>query len=255
MDSFTIRRLLLIILYLVNHNTTFAKSNVTRQILHRQDEYRFIAKLGIGSSKTRTPLQVYFLHLDTGSPLSWLQCEGCKKCFTQTPEPYPKTRSLSYHPIASSSGQWLTKLSDGKYCSYKLDYNKTSYTSGVLAKETLFLYWSRKNRKKLENLVFGCGLDQSKLLYGIFRTNKIAGVLGLGRGPLSFLSQTNSISDGKFSYCFPHFNYVEMDGISFNNQRLKIDRWNPEKWRRRSGYKFSSGSRYTQLATPAYNMP
>lgn len=181
MNSLIIRRLLLIILYLLNHHVTFATSNgltlklfiqdfdpqssnsssnvlhlrqqskVMRQILYRQDEYRFIAKLGIGTSKIRTPLRVYYLNLDTG--------------MGSTPS-------------------------------------------------------------------FRCGLDQSDLFYGMVSMNKIAGVLGLGRGPLSFLSQIDSISiNGKFSYCFPHFDEMRgaLGDIRITHLRFGADAMSPRK--------------------------
>ncbi|KAK6163396.1 hypothetical protein DH2020_000260 [Rehmannia glutinosa] len=295
MTSLTINILLCLYL-LANHVSSLtlelvSQENVIRPELERQSEYRFMVKIGIGttpSQKTTTPYKEYFLHVDTSSPLSWLQCEGCKKCFKQQPtKPFPKTNSKSFHPILPSDKLCLTKQTDGKYCTYKIRYDENSYTAGILAKETLFL------GTNFDNLVFGCGMEQNRMVYANNAQNKIAGVLGLGWGPLSFVTQIESISDGKFSHCFPPFKlgrhekhktrlrfgadavsskqnrmttklhligsnpfyYVELEGISFNGQRL--NKIKEDVFRAKyteGGVIINSGEMFTQLAKPAYDV-
>ncbi|KAA8543153.1 hypothetical protein F0562_021352 [Nyssa sinensis] len=111
-------------------------------------------------------------------------------------------------PMDPVRRQPLPKQCDGKYCAYRLRYEDESYTYGILAKETFFLSTDTRNTRNaelVENIVFGCGMNNS-MDSGDEKKNKIAGIMGLGWGPLSFVTQIDSRSNGKFSYCLPVIN-------------------------------------------------
>ncbi|KAL0283279.1 UNVERIFIED_CONTAM: Aspartyl protease family protein 2 [Sesamum angustifolium] len=65
-----------------------------------------------------------------------------------------------------------------------------SFTVGEFSTETLTF-----RRTKVSNVALGCGHDNEGLFVGA------AGLLGLGRGKLSFPTQAGSRFGGKFSYC------------------------------------------------------
>ncbi|KAL3512002.1 hypothetical protein ACH5RR_024719 [Cinchona calisaya] len=140
--------------------------------------------------------------VDTGSDLTWVQCQPCKQCYNQ-PEPLfdPKI-STSYHsiPCKSSTCQSLQYATgnlgicgaDAAVCNYAVSYGDGSYTRGELGSERLIL-----GTIPVENFVFGCGRNNR----GLF--GAASGLMGLGRSDLSLISQTSNTFGGVFSYCLP----------------------------------------------------
>lgn len=57
----------------------------------------YMVQICLGTfSSSEPPCKKYYLELDTGSSLTWLQCEGCKVCYHQVPQLYPAKKSKSY---------------------------------------------------------------------------------------------------------------------------------------------------------------
>ncbi|KAG9448249.1 hypothetical protein H6P81_014377 [Aristolochia fimbriata] len=78
----------------------------------------------------------------------------------------------------------------GKSCLYQVSYGDGSFTLGDFSTETLSFRGA-----KLPAVALGCGHDNEGLFAGA------AGLLGLGRGKLSFPSQAGRRYGRKFSYC------------------------------------------------------
>jgi hypothetical protein len=145
---------------------------------------------------------------DTGSDLIWTQCKPCKQCFNQNPPLFDPAHSSTYKtlPCQSSSCSNLedatcataTEYSSGSdTCQYSYRYGDRSFTSGSLALETFTIGSTTGHRVSLPKIVFGCGHENG----GTFDESG-SGLIGLGGGPLSFISQlTKSVNGGKFSYC------------------------------------------------------
>ncbi|CAI9113835.1 OLC1v1014520C1 [Oldenlandia corymbosa var. corymbosa] len=140
--------------------------------------------------------------VDTGSDLTWVQCQPCRICYNQ-PEPlFDPKLSSSYQAIpcksqACQSLQFATGNSglcggDASVCNYEVSYGDGSYTRGELGSERLLL-----GTIPVENFVFGCGRNNKGLFGGA------SGLMGLGRSDLSLISQTSDKFDGIFSYCLP----------------------------------------------------
>ncbi|RID42397.1 hypothetical protein BRARA_J02281 [Brassica rapa] len=155
----------------------------------------YIVTVGIG-----TPKHELSLVFDTGSDLTWTQCEPCAgSCYPQKEPIFNPSSSSSYSTISCSSPvcDSLASQSRYKYCSasscvYLIGYGDNSSTSGFLAQEKFTL-----NTDVFDNINFGCGQKN----YGLFKG--IAGLLGLGRGKFSFPSQTAMTYNNIFSYCLP----------------------------------------------------
>lgn len=77
-----------------------------------------------------------------------------------------------------------------KTCMYQVSYGDGSFTFGDFSTETLTF-----RRTRVPRVALGCGHDNEGLFVGA------AGLLGLGRGRLSFPSQTGRQFNQKFSYC------------------------------------------------------
>lgn len=139
--------------------------------------------------------------VDTGSDLSWVQCQPCRVCYTQPDPLFNPSISPSYQslPCSSKPCQTLQYLGNSglcaknpPLCNYAVTYGDGSYTRGELGKDRLIL-----GDISVENFVFGCGRN-NKGLFG-----SASGLMGLGRSDLSLISQTSDLFEGVFSYCLP----------------------------------------------------
>ncbi|KAL9315959.1 hypothetical protein ACSQ67_016960 [Phaseolus vulgaris] len=117
-----------------------------------------------------TPPKHFSLILDTGSDLNWIQCVPCIACFEQSGPYYDPKDSSSFRNISCGDPrcQLVSSPDPPRPC---------------------------KELKRVENVMFGCGHWNRGLFHGA------AGLLGLGRGPLSFASQMQSFYGHSFSYC------------------------------------------------------
>ncbi|KAF8389253.1 hypothetical protein HHK36_025946 [Tetracentron sinense] len=140
--------------------------------------------------------------VDTGSDLTWVQCQPCKSCYDQQDPLFNPTISSSYQSILcnSSTCQSLESTTGNSgvcgteqpTCNYIVNYGDGSYTRGDLGHELLNL-----GTTSVEDFIFGCGRNNKGLFGGA------AGVMGLGKSDLSLVSQTSTQFGGVFSYCLP----------------------------------------------------
>ncbi|KHN24691.1 Aspartic proteinase nepenthesin-2 [Glycine soja] len=155
-----------------------------------------------------TPPKHVWLILDTGSDLSWIQCDPCYDCFEQNGSHYYPKDSSTYRNIScydprcqlvSSSDPLQHCKAENQTCPYFYDYADGSNTTGDFASETFTvnLTWpnGKEKFKQVVDVMFGCGHWNKGFFYGA------SGLLGLGRGPISFPSQIQSIYGHSFSYC------------------------------------------------------
>ncbi|GAB2285056.1 hypothetical protein Dimus_019512 [Dionaea muscipula] len=162
-----------------------------------------------------TPPKHFLLIVDTGSDLNWIQCDPCHDCFDQKGPFYNPLSSTSYkniscrdprcHLVASPDPPRPCKpetesSSQTQTCPYFYWYGDSSNTTGDFSLETFTVNLTTPEGKepefkKVENVMFGCGHWNRGLFHGA------AGLLGLGRGPLSFASQLQALYGHSFSYC------------------------------------------------------
>ncbi|KAL9251054.1 Aspartic proteinase nepenthesin-2-like protein [Drosera capensis] len=152
----------------------------------------YLMNLGIG-----TPPTYFSAIMDTGSDLIWTQCAPCLLCFSQPTAIFNPAKSSSYSKLSCTSKfcEALPSYACDKKntCSYLYQYADYSYTEGSLASETFTFGTSKKGTSKVRNVAFGCGdINQG------FGEGDGAGLVGLGRGPLSLISQ---LDEPQFSYC------------------------------------------------------
>ncbi|WZZ22665.1 hypothetical protein YC2023_124052 [Brassica napus] len=157
----------------------------------------FVVTLGIG-----TPKHDLSLIFDTGSDLTWIQCEPCvRTCYSQKEPIFNPSSSSSYHNVSCSSAECSSLSSatgnsgtcSASNCVYGIQYGDQSFSVGFLAKEKFTLTASNV----FDGVNFGCGENNQGLFTGV------AGLLGLGRDKLSFPSQTAATYNKIFSYCLP----------------------------------------------------
>ncbi|XP_041008183.1 aspartic proteinase Asp1-like isoform X1 [Juglans microcarpa x Juglans regia] len=136
------------------------------------------------------PSKPYFLDPDTGSDLTWLQCEPCVQCTEAPHPPYRHTNNLvackdplckSLHP----TGDY--KCETPEQCDYEIDYADGVSSMGFLVKDLFSLNLTNGGHLR-PHLALGCGYDQSPSLF----SHPSDGILGLGKGKSSIISQLSS---------------------------------------------------------------
>ncbi|KAH1239581.1 Aspartyl protease family protein [Glycine max] len=147
-----------------------------------------------------TPKRDLSLTFDTGSYLTWTQCEPCAgSCYKQQDPIFDPSKSSSYTNIKCTSSLCTQFRSAGcssstdASCIYDVKYGDNSISRGFLSQERLTITAT----DIVHDFLFGCGQDNE----GLFRGT--AGLMGLSRHPISFVQQTSSIYNKIFSYCLP----------------------------------------------------
>lgn len=141
--------------------------------------------------------------VDTGSDLTWVQCQPCKLCYNQQEPLFNSSASPSYKSVLCNSstcqalqfdtGNSGACGSNPTSCNYVVNYGDGSYTRGELGSDHLSL-----GATPVNNFVFGCGRNNKGLFGGA------SGLMGLGRSEsVSVVSQTSALFGGVFSYCLP----------------------------------------------------
>ncbi|CAN8275498.1 unnamed protein product [Cochlearia groenlandica] len=140
---------------------------------------------------------------DTGSDLLWTQCKPCGHCYAQDDPLFDPKASSTYKDVSCSSSQCSALEKNETSCSkkantctYKMSYGDRSYTKGNVATDTLTLGSTNSRPLQIKNFVIGCGHSNA----GTF-SNKGSGIIGLGGGPVSLITQLGDSIEGKFSYC------------------------------------------------------
>ncbi|KAM3311643.1 hypothetical protein ACQJBY_031959 [Aegilops geniculata] len=151
------------------------------------------------------PAKPYFLDVDTGSDLSWLQCDApCQSC-NKVPHPWYKPTKNKIVPCAASL---CTSLSPNKKCAvpqqcdYQIKYTDKATSLGVLVADNFTL--SLRNSSTVRaNLTFGCGYDQQVGKNGAVQA-ATDGLLALGKGSVSLLSQLKQqgVTKNVLGHCF-----------------------------------------------------
>ncbi|XP_011097005.1 aspartyl protease APCB1 [Sesamum indicum] len=141
------------------------------------------------------PPRPYFLDMDTGSALTWIQCDApCTSC-AKGAHPFYKPVKANIIPPKDSFCVEIQKNQIAKdcdscnQCDYEIEYADHSSSVGVLARDELYLTVANGSLAQ-SKIVFGCAYDQQGLLLNTLR--KTDGILGLSRAKISLPSQLAS---------------------------------------------------------------
>ncbi|KAL6319494.1 hypothetical protein AAG906_014169 [Vitis piasezkii] len=142
-----------------------------------------------------SPPRRYFLDMDTGSDLTWIQCDApCTSC-AKGPNPLYKPKKGNLVPLKDSLCVEVQRnLKTGycetcEQCDYEIEYADHSSSMGVLASDDLHLMLANGSLTKL-GIMFGCAYDQQGLLLNSLA--KTDGILGLSKAKVSLPSQLAS---------------------------------------------------------------
>ncbi|ESW21352.1 hypothetical protein PHAVU_005G063600 [Phaseolus vulgaris] len=191
--------------------TTKATENTPQSVItSNQGEY--LVKYSIG-----TPAFEVMGIADTGSDLIWSQCKPCEQCYNQSSPLFDPSKSKTYKPVScysrvcQSLGQTYCYSDTDPNCQYTVSYGDGSHSQGNLAFDTLTLGSSADSSVAFPRIPIGCGVNNA----GTFDTEG-SGIVGLGGGHVSLVSQIGPSIDFKFSYCLvPLFDSKSSSKLNF----------------------------------------
>ncbi|XP_076903539.1 aspartic proteinase Asp1-like [Bidens hawaiensis] len=141
------------------------------------------------------PPRPYWLDIDTGSDLTWLQCDvPCVKCLPAPHKPYKPNKDLvTCNDPLCASVHWPDSLdckSPKDQCDYEVQYADHGSSLGLLVKDWFPLQYINGSVAK-PRLAFGCGYNQE--VHASMDPPYTDGILGLGLGKTSILNQLNEL--------------------------------------------------------------
>ncbi|GAB4861345.1 Aspartyl protease aed3 [Ancistrocladus abbreviatus] len=154
--------------------------------------------------KLGTPGQLMFMVLDTSNDAAWVPCSGCIGCSSTT---FAPNTSTTFGPLDCSATQCTQirglacSATGPSPCTFNQSYGGDSSFLATLSHDSV-----RLATDIIPNFAFGC---VSAISGGSFPPQ---GLLGLGRGSLSLLSQAGSLYNNVFSYCLPSFKSYYFSG-------------------------------------------
>ncbi|XP_026407837.1 aspartyl protease APCB1-like isoform X1 [Papaver somniferum] len=164
------------------------------------------------------PGNTYYLDMDTGSDLTWIQCDApCKRC-AKGPNPLYKPAKGNILPPKDKlcahvqSNHNRESCESCQHCSYEIEYADLSSSVGILARDSLHLTVANGTLVK-PNFVLGCAYNQQgQLSVSPARTD---GILGLSRASISLPSQLASqgVIQNVVGHCIA--SGAESDGYMF----------------------------------------
>ncbi|XP_022743763.1 aspartic proteinase-like protein 2 [Durio zibethinus] len=170
----------------------------------------YFAKIGLGN-----PSKDYYVQVDTGSDILWVNCAGCDKCPTKSDlgielTLYDPTKSFN-SSLVYCDQEFCSSTYDGPLpgckpnlqCQYSVVYGDGSSTAGYFVKDVIQLQQVTGNlqtRSMNGTVVFGCGAKQSGELGS--SSEALDGILGFGQANSSMISQLAAA--GKVKKMFAH---------------------------------------------------
>nr|XP_010322933.1 aspartic proteinase Asp1 isoform X2 [Solanum lycopersicum] len=141
------------------------------------------------------PPKPYFFDIDTGSDLTWLQCDApCAKC---SPAPHnlykPHRNVVTCKDPVCTSLHWPESHpchDPNEQCDYEVAYADSGSSLGVLVKDTFVLRFTNGSTAA-PHLIFGCGYSQEVPVST--HSPFTDGVLGLAYGKSSIVSQLSGL--------------------------------------------------------------
>ncbi|CAN6465792.1 unnamed protein product [Victoria cruziana] len=168
--------------------------------LHITNSGNYVVRVKVG-----TPGQLMFMVLDTSNDATWVPNTGCSGCPTLDSSYFFPNRSATFRPLgcgAPECSRLRTAYCAGTAgCFFNRTYGGNSNFSAALYKDTL-----RLALDVIQGFAFGGVMSAAG------SSMPPQGLLGLGRGPLSLLSQTWPLYYGTFSYCLPSFRSYNFSG-------------------------------------------
>ncbi|CAI8595980.1 unnamed protein product [Vicia faba] len=151
-------------------------------------------------AKIGTPPQTLLLAMDTSNDAAWIPCTACDGCSSTLFAPEKSTTFQNVTCDAPQCKQVPNPSCGVNSCNFNLTYGSSTISSN-LVQDTVTLATD-----PIPSYTFGCVSKTTGT------STPPQGLLGLGRGPLSLLSQTQNLYQSIFSYCLPSFKSLNYSG-------------------------------------------
>ncbi|XP_052206574.1 aspartic proteinase 36 [Diospyros lotus] len=176
----------------------------------------YYAKIGIG-----TPPKDYYVQVDTGSDMMWVNCIQCEDCPKRG---YNGLELTLYNPNDSLTGQYIScghefcleinnppisSCVANASCTYAEEYGDGSYSTGYIVEDVVQydrVSGDLQTKSANGSVIFGCGARQSEDLGS--SEEALDGILGFGKSNSSMISQL--ASSGRVRKMFAHC----LDGVN-----------------------------------------
>ncbi|GMI73254.1 hypothetical protein like AT3G54400 [Hibiscus trionum] len=155
----------------------------------------YIVRVRIG-----TPPQTMLMAMDTSNDAAWIPCHGCHGCSSKVFNTAKSTTFTTLGCHAPQCKQVQNPSCGGSACVFNMTYGSSSIAAN-LSQDTITLA-----ADPIPNYIFGC------LQKTTGSSVPQQGLMGLGRGPLSLVSQTQNLYKSTFSYCLPSFRSPRFSG-------------------------------------------
>ncbi|CAN8275598.1 unnamed protein product [Cochlearia groenlandica] len=154
------------------------------------------------------PPKLFDLDIDTGSDLTWVQCDapcnGCTKPLAKQYKPNHNTLPCSHFLCSGLDLPQDRPCADPEdQCDYEIGYSDHASSIGALVTDEFPLRLANGSTMH-PHLTFGCGYDQQNP--GPHPPPPTAGILGLGRGKVSISTQLSNLGVTKnvIVHCLSH---------------------------------------------------
>ncbi|KAL9260414.1 Aspartic proteinase 36-like protein, partial [Drosera capensis] len=176
----------------------------------------YFTKIQIGN-----PSKDYYVQVDTGSDILWVNCVGCNKCPTKSVlgiklSLYDPKESSTAHLVTCEDSSCamiyagtLSGCQADLLCNYQVTYGDGSTTSGYFVQDDIHYDRVSGNLQTTTangSVVFGCGAKQGGQLSS--SDEALDGIVGFGQANSSMLSQLAAA--GKVKKMFAHC----LDGVN-----------------------------------------
>ncbi|KAI9157301.1 hypothetical protein LWI28_020147 [Acer negundo] len=151
-------------------------------------------------AKIGTPPQSMLMAMDTSNDAAWIPCTGCVGCSSSVFAPVKSTTFKTLGCQAAQCKQVPNPTCGDGACAFNLTYGGSTIAAN-LSQDVVTLATDA-----VPAYTFGC----IKAATG--SSIPPQGLLGLGRGPLSLLAQTQNLYSSTFSYCLPSFKSLNFSG-------------------------------------------
>ncbi|XP_073271614.1 aspartyl protease AED3-like [Primulina huaijiensis] len=165
-------------------------------------------------AKIGTPSQTLLMAVDTSNDAAFVPCAGCVGCSSSAE--FDPSLSSSFKPLPCGGPQCsqVPNPSCGvTTCGYNTTYGNSAISS-TLAQDNVTLATD-----SIVGYTFSCVRTSTGT------SLPAQGLLGLGRGPLSLVTQSNSLYQSTFSYCLPSYKSNNFTGslrLGPNSQPKRI---------------------------------
>ncbi|KAF2323741.1 hypothetical protein GH714_036793 [Hevea brasiliensis] len=162
-------------------------------------------------AKIGTPAQTLLVAMDTSNDAAWVPCSGCVGCSSTA---FDSAKSSTFKTLGCQAAECKQRAGPNcqevhgstqphlrwKRVHIQLDLRRLLLAAN-LSQDTVTLATD-----SLPGYTFGC------ITKATGSSVPPQGLLGLGRGPLSLLSQSQSLYQSTFSYCLPSFRSLNFSG-------------------------------------------